>query len=181
MNNNFEGFNNFFSGVQSIGVAISLIFGGLWAYSTFVYKNPSFYEEGIAVLGFDPEVISGEISTVTLNERTSDYEVILTLKNHSLTHGQSVNYKILELAYMLIANHAPEKVTSNEESSLKRSGKKGLTGGNGSGMLIPAGQERSFSWHLRLNEPGIYLIEFNPCLKFNKDCLIQKHISVGQG
>jgi putative SOS response-associated peptidase YedK len=48
------------------------------------------------------------------------------------------------------------------------------------GQIIPKGSQRTVRLLIEFDEPGIYVVEFNPCKRWLADCVIQKYMNVAE-
>lgn len=160
-----ERLNTITSILQNITVIVSLIFGGVWAYKTFVFENPAFYKVGSELYGRESEGINGNILLNLLNENERIYEVDLQLTNKSKTLSQLLNYDNVNVFYSKVGSKNKNKLSfiSNIHKS--------------EGFWIPRNQTKSLKFLLKLPEDGTFVIETNLCEKWLRDCILQKFIN----
>ncbi len=179
-----ELFSHIASGIQSIVLSIAVIVGGWWAMQTFVFQNPSFYEEGGMVAGSEKEFVSGSIEVFTLSEYERIFEVKVEIKNRSSQFAQSVQLSAIPLFVSRV------RQSENGASDLEEPFKiYAITANNDSGidseigirlrsLLVAKMQTRDVLFLLNIPEPGVYLVEFNPCQSMQESCIIQRYIHV---
>ena len=153
--------------IKNLAVVASLIVGGYWAYKTYIFQNPAFYETGTIIIGQEAESINGKISLEPLDETKRLYEIDLTVYNYSKIDDQLLNYDNLNIFFQRLENN--EKKKKLEFKSLLQTNE---------GFFIPKEQSRKLKLLVEFPEPGTYLIEANLCEKFLIDCIFQKYIHI---
>ena len=152
--------------IQNFAVVASLIVGGYWAYKTYIFQNPAFYETGSQAMGREVESMDGKIDVKLLSETERLYEIELSINNFSKTLDQLLNYDRLNVFY--------QKLGGKEKKQLEF---KSILQAN-EGFWIPKEQSRKLKLLVEFPEPGTYLIEANLCERFLIDCIFQKYVHV---
>jgi len=170
-----ETFQQVTAAVQSIAVVIAALIGGWWALRTYVFEHPKFYEEGTEVAGVP---ITGTIAAEQLaapsKSRVLSVRVILSHKSH-----------LTELVRLSGNPVWAARIDSEKKPS---SPVRGFaiqidSAGNQSPRptaAIPPGEQTSVVFAVPVTEPGLYLLQSDPCAEGRsvQSCLIQSHVAV---
>ena len=154
--------------IQNILMSLALCIGGLWAYNTFIYENPSFSGVGSKPIYRDALSIYSEINYKLLSKDKKLYEVRITLENNSLKNSILVNYSDVALMYRKINSlKNMEKEVDYERIS-----------GKNEGFWVAINQKRYLTYLVEFKKSGTYIVEFDYCTRTLTDCLVNTYINV---
>ena len=161
-----EQFSKVASGIQSIAVVVSLLIGGWWALTTFVYQNPAFNEGGAEVAGFEPDFITTELQVKTLSTSRRAYEVTMTVTNLSSSLNQLLFPERMQVVFFQLNSPESSYATFESRSS------------TGTAIEVPTSESRDIHFLAEFPEDGIYVVEVNLCREFGSNCPVQRYVAV---
>lgn len=171
-----ETFQQLATGVQSIAVIIAAIIGAWWALRTYVFEHPKFYEEGgeVASVPFMCAIETEQMSTSS-RSRLVSVRVTLSHKSH-LTEGVLLSQNPLRASLVDGKPLKQPAVLLSYAETIDKDGKRVPR----QSVDVPPEQQATIVFAFSPPEPGLYLIQFDPCARGRvlRQCIIQKYVSV---
>src|SRR5262249_22039912 len=138
-------------------------------------EHPRFSEEGWEVVSVPlTGTIEAEQVSTSPSSRIISVRVTLSHKSHlteivSLSQNPVISFRVdgKRNAASLMTGNAIIVAADGKQSLLES-------------VSVPPGEQTSTVFTLSLPEPGVYLIQFDPCAgsRLGRSCIIQSHIAV---
>ena len=154
--------------LHNIVISLAVVFGGIWAYTTYVYSNPQFLELKDSSKYSAANSLGLDLEYLQLDKANRLFELIIVLENLSKKNQILINYSSTELLYREAGNASATLM----EASYER------IAGNVEGFHLSSGQTQKLTYHVKFPKKGLYLVEYNACPTIHSDCLISRYINV---
>ena len=160
-------------GLQGVVFVIVALVGGWWGLRTWNFEHPRFYEEGGEVAGVPlAGTMEAEQLSALPGPRMVSVRVVLSHKSH-LT--EILRLSQIPLLASRLDDQGNEYPVSVYAEIIGKDGKRSRR----DSVAVPPGEEVSVVFAFSPQQPGTYLLQFDPCTGGKVEpCIIQKYAAV---
>jgi len=160
-------------GLQGVVFVIVALVGGWWGLRTWNFQHPRFNEEGAEFVGLPlAETMDAEQISAPPAPRILSVRVVLSHNSHMT---EIVRLSQTPLLASRLDDQGNEYPVSVYAEIIGKDGKRSRR----DSVAVPPGEEVSVVFAFSPQQPGTYLLQFDPCTGGKVEpCIIQKYAAV---